>query len=87
MGKVKTNPRRIPCTAADVARAKSKAIEEAVHTASAVFLTVLVDKFNAKDYIPEVWAAVNKLSEEIIEGRVSVADLTRTLRDEYDIYL
>lgn len=83
----KINPRRRPATAADVNRAKNKAIEDAVHAASAIFLTVLVDKFNAAEYVPDIWSAVNKLSEEIAEGRVSIADLTYVLRTEYDIEL
>ena len=83
----KTNPRRRPATQADVLRAKNEAIEEAVHLASAIFLTVLVDKFNAHDYIADIWNEVNKLSEEISESRVSVSDLTVVLKEEYDIIL
>lgn len=81
------NPRRRPVTEADIIRAKAQATEEAVHMASAIFLTVLCDKFGGAEYMVDIWKEVNKLSEEIIEKRVSVPDLTRVLRDEYGIDL
>ena len=83
----KINPRKRPASEADVIRAKNEAVKEAVHLASAIFLTVLADKFDGRDYIPEIWEEVNKLSDEIKEGRVSVADLVCVLKEEYDIYL
>lgn len=52
---------------------------------SAIFLTVLCDKFGGADYVPDIWREVSKLSEEIKEKRVSVPDLIRTLDEEYDI--
>lgn len=70
---------------ADVKRAKQQAMAEAVDYASAIFMTVLLDKFNAQDHIQDVWQQVLKLSDEIIEGRVSVADLMYTLKTEYGI--
>lgn len=82
---MKTNPRKRPATMADVNKAKAKAVTKAVRMASAIFLTVLCDKFGGADYIPDVWREVNKLSESIKEGRVSVNDLIRTLDEEYDI--
>lgn len=83
----KINPRKRPASEADVIRAKNEAVKEAVHLASAIFLTVLADKFDGRDYIPEIWEEVNKLSDEIKEGRVSVANLVCVLKEEYDIYL
>lgn len=81
----KVNPNRIPCTQADVDRAKRVAVKEATTYAMAIMLTVLVDKFNGADYLPDIWREVNKLSEEITEKRVSVPDLVRVLREEYNI--
>jgi hypothetical protein len=81
----KVNPRRKPASEADVRRAREEAVKQAVQMASAIILTVLVDKFDAKEEIPTIWSEVNKLSEEIKEGRVSVADLTHVLKTEYDI--
>ena len=46
MARKKINPRRRPATAADVKRAKDNAIGEATRLAIAIFLTVIVDKFN-----------------------------------------
>lgn len=82
---MKTNPKKRPATEADVRRAKAQAVNDAVRMTSAIFLTVLCDKFGGADYIPDIWNAVNKLSEEIKEKRVSVPDLIRTLNDEYNI--
>jgi hypothetical protein len=82
---MKTNPKKRPATEADVRRAKAQAVNDAVRMTSAIFLTVLCDKFGGADYIPDIWNAVNKLSEEIKEKRVSVPDLIRTLNEEYDI--
>lgn len=81
------NPRRIPRTQADVDRAREDGINIGVENAAAIFLTVLVDKFNGRDYIQSVWDDINKLSESVAEHRVSIADLKRVLRDEYDIHI
>ena len=82
---VKTNPRRKPATFADVDKAWEKGVLDGVRNATAIILTVLVDKFNAADYIPDVWREINKLSEAIAEQRVSISDLRCVLREEYGI--
>lgn len=82
---MKTNPNKKPATQADVKRAEAKATETAVRMTSAIFLTVLCDKFGGADYIPDIWKEVCKLSEEIKEKRVSVYDLITTLDQEYDV--
>lgn len=87
MAKHKTPPRRRPATWADVERAKTEASSRTVLSAMAVFLTVLVDKFNGADYIQDVWKEVNALSDAITEGYVSIADLKHTLKEEYGIEL
>lgn len=81
----KINPRRRPATEADVNRAWEQGVLDGVTNACAIFMTVLVDKFNGGSYIPDVWREVNKLSEEIKENRVSVCDLKHVLATEYDI--
>lgn len=83
--KYKTNPRKIPRTQEDVDRAWDKGVIDGVSNASAIFMTVLVDKFDGADHIQDVWREINKLSEEVKERRVSVADLRRVLLEEYDI--
>ena len=82
----KVNPRRRPATGADVDRAWEKGVLDGVNNASAIFLTVLVDKFDyGEDMIRDVWTEINKLSEEIAERRVTIADLRAVLREEYGV--
>ena len=85
MSKKKVNPRRRPATWADVEKATEIATMKALATVEAIFLTVLLDKFNGADYIRDIWKEVNKLSDEIKEGRVNLFDLMEVLRDEYNI--
>ena len=82
---MKKNPRTIPKTQADVDKAFNRGVNAGVRNASAIFLTVLCDKFNGGEYIREVWAEIQKLAEEVAERRVSVTDLEKVLDDEYDI--
>lgn len=84
---MKKNPRSRPATQADVKRAWEKGVLDGVGNASAIFLTVLVDKFGGADHIKDVWLEINKLSEEVKERRVSVADLRRVLEEEYNIII
>lgn len=81
----KKNPRNRPLTMADLARAKKEVFSSAAGYAMAIMLSVLVDKFNGADYVADVWREVNKLSEEVAEGRVSVADLKCALKEEHGI--
>lgn len=82
---MKKNPRTRPATQADVKKAWEKGVLDGVGNASAIFLMVLVDKFGGADHIKDVWLEINKLSEEVKERRVSVADLRRVLSEEYNI--
>jgi hypothetical protein len=81
----RTNPRTRPATQADVNKAWERGVLDGVSNASAIFLTVLVDKFNGADHVADVWNEINKLSEEVKEGRVTFADLRRVLLEEYGI--
>lgn len=81
----KVNPRKIPRTQEDVDKAWDKGVLTGVSNACAIFLTVLLDKYNGGDYIKAVWDDINKLSEEVKERRVSVADLRKTLLEEYGV--
>lgn len=84
----KVNPRRRPATQADVERAKKKAMEQSCKYAWAIMFTVLMDKENATpEILQRVWSEVDSLSEEVAEGRVSIADLIYTLKEESGIYL
>lgn len=72
----KTNPRRRPATMADVERAKQEAQAEAISYAMTIFFSVLCDKHGATDAeLRQFWDEVNYLSESIVQGYVSLADL------------
>ena len=82
----KLNPRRRPATAADVKKAKDKALVGAVHLAMTIFFTALLDKHGATaEDLQNLWKEIEELSDSIAGGYVSAADLRRVLRDEYDI--
>ncbi|MBQ1756086.1 MAG: hypothetical protein IIZ96_05035 [Oscillospiraceae bacterium] len=81
----KNNPRRRPATEADVIKAWERGVLAGVSNASAIFLMVLVDKFNGEEMVADVWREIVKLSDEVKERRVSVADLRRALREEYGV--
>lgn len=88
MNKKKPNPRKRPATQADVQRAKRDAKNEAVQFAWAILFTVLRDKegYSVED-LRRIWAEVENLSDSIIKGYVSVADLRTALREEAGINL
>ena len=82
----KVNPRRRPATMADVNRAVEQATNDALAASAAIFLTVLCDKESADaEVIQRVWQEMQELSQSIIDGYVSVADLKDTLRKEYGV--
>lgn len=83
----KVNPRKRPATFADIERAKKNAENNALTLVEAIVFTVLIDKYGFEDRILDVWKDAQKLSEEIIEGRVSVSDLINVLKEEYGIEL
>lgn len=86
MKPMKTNPKRIPRTEADVKKAFEFGVKNGSDVATVIFLSVLLDKFSFdQEKIVECYHAVMKLSEEIAEKRVSIADLRKVLLDEYDI--
>ena len=82
----KVNPRRRPATMVDVNRAVQRATNDALTASAAIFLTVLCDKESADaEIIQRVWQEMQELSQSIIDGYVSVADLKDTLRKEYGV--
>ena len=83
---MKVNPKRIPRSEADVRRARDQGVKDGSSFTSVIFLTVLLDKFGFDQAkIIRCYHAVMKLSEEIAEHRVSMADLRRVLLEEYQI--
>lgn len=81
----KTNPKKKPITQADADRAWQDGVVKGVSNAMAIFLTVILDKYDGEKYIADLWKEINKLSEEVREKRVSVSDLRRVLFDEYGV--
>ena len=50
--------------------------------------TVLLDKEHATpEILQRVWAEVDNLADSVTKGRVSIADLICTLREEYGVML
>lgn len=84
----KTNPNRMPATVADVKKAAKASVAETIAATQVIFFTVLRDKngFNKEDLLA-FWENVKSLSEEIVEGRVSISDLRHVLKEEADIFL
>lgn len=84
----KINPRKRPASMADVEKAKKDATGEAISLSIALFLTVMVDKYGFDaDTLKSVWNDINKLSQEVSEGRVNLHDLKQVLIEEYGIEL
>lgn len=80
----KTNPRNIPRTQEDVDRAYARGLKEGCDQSTVIIMSVLLDKFSFEEQSTELWSHIAKLSEEVLEGRVSVADLRTVLREEYN---
>jgi len=88
-GKKKHTPaRNIPVSKADVERAKKQAADDAVRLAMVIFPSVLLDKEGYdKDRLSRCWKHIEERSSAIAEGRASVNDWQKILRDEYGITL
>ena len=86
MSKKKVNPRRRPVCQADVDRAKDRAVGEACELAQVIIFSVLRDKEGfTKEDLRRVWDEVASLSESVVQGYVSVADLKNVLLQEDNI--
>lgn len=87
MGKSKTpNPRRIPCTQADVDRAKEKATAEATWRAVYIILYVLYDKLGFHDeQATKAWMLFNRTVSMILEGKLKWQEIEIILKKEYGI--
>lgn len=80
------NPRRRPATQADVERAKKTAQSEAVSYATTIIFTAILDSgLTDAEGLRGIWRRVNDLSDSVALGYVSLSDLRRVLRDEYEV--
>jgi hypothetical protein len=79
----KVNPRRIPVSKADIDKAKDKAVDEALERAWSIIFTVLRDKegYNLEGLL-RVWNHVMNLSDSVVKGYVTIADLKHILKIE-----
>lgn len=67
-------------------RAKETATADACRVTLAIFFTALLDKEGMDaEQLQRIWREVEALSESVRDGYVSVFDLIRVLRDEYEI--
>ena len=83
---MKTNPRRIPRTQADVEKAKADGFNDGICGALTIMLYTLRDKFGADDeQLKEFADAFNYTLDGINRGYVKEKDLTTIMREEYGI--
>lgn len=83
--KKKKNPNRKPMTKGERER---HVRDSALTTVWAIFFTVLFDKEgHSVEDMQRIWKECEYLSDSIAKGRVNVADLLRTLADEYGVVL
>ena len=83
--KVKTN-KVIPIKESKLRQLEKKWTDNATSLALISFLTVLHDKEGyGRRRLSRVFRDVNKLSEEVNEGRVSLLDLKKVLEEEQGI--
>lgn len=81
--KRKVNPRRIPVSKADIDKAKSETVNEAVETAMALMFTVLRDKEGYDlEGLRRVYGHINDLSDSVANGYVTIPDLKYVLKTE-----
>lgn len=82
MGK-KINPRRKPVNQADIGKAKMAATTNAIRASWVIMFTCLGDKHGwGKIRLKRLWDDVERLSDSVIKGYVSIEELARTLKEE-----
>ena len=82
----KVNPRRKPATQADVLKAQRKAYNDAIIYVSAMFFTIMRDKFNFGIIrLKRIWKYLDELADNVNDGNVSLPDLITTLQEECGI--
>lgn len=83
---MKTNPRSIPRTEADVRRARREGWVEGLRLMEALFLLALCDKCPEVDAVA-VWMEVCEKTKSSDRRYFTAADVRNTLREEYGIDL
>ena len=82
---MKTNPRRIPRTQADVDRAYTHGLEDGVQGVLSIVLITLKDLGEPDYFIAKFEQKFNKTVEAWLAGDVKGREIEGALRDEYEI--
>lgn len=84
MPKTKTNPRRVPCTRADVERAKMAAVDLATKRMLVITVYFLKDKLGLRDEeFTRACMLLNRTFDEVADGTTTLAEIQEVLRDDY----
>lgn len=79
---------RIPVSMRDVQKAREDGIRDGCRLATAMFFTVLKDKWNASNEdLHTIWTQTESLADSVSKRYVNADDLVAVLREEYDIAL
>ena len=79
---------RIPVSMRDVQKAREDGIRDGCRLATAMFFTVLKDKWNASNEdLHTIWQQTENLADSVSKHYVNADDLVSVLREEYDIEL
>ena len=85
MSKKRVNPRRIPMKAE---QARQMGQKQGLDVSMAILFFALANSgLVNNDQLVQLWADVNYVSDSIVKGYVNVADLKKTLREEFDIHI
>jgi hypothetical protein len=86
MAKSKKNPRRLPCTQADVDKARSEGRYEGFNGLMGMFLWVRSEDFgDSHEDLKRTQERVLYYCQEIKDGRLKLADIMSALKEEHDI--
>ena len=82
----KTNPRRIPCSLADVERARNEGRHEGYAALLSLFLWVRAEDFRDSDEdLERTQKRIQFYAEELASGRLKLLEIMDTLFDEHGV--
>lgn len=82
---MKTNPRRIPRSQADVDRAYQRGMEDATQGLLGIVVITLKDLGEPDDYIAKFEKKFNKTVQSLLNGDIKERDVSGALKEDYDI--
>ena len=81
---MKTNPKKVPRTEADVIRAKMRGQEEGVEYAIYIVLYALADKSGfSEEQIQKIGRDCNYIADSINKRYINYSDIKRMIQEEY----